>query len=126
MISLGLTVEYLVFIKERRTADKDQFDRLRAGVLKRVPVTSGDVNGVAGINLLNLIADSHKAPTRNQIIDLLDIAMIMRRDGASGREHFFSQAALSYIRRGPINKRPNLGAMSCIDDARVLAIHNNH
>lgn len=44
----------------------------------------------------------------------------------AGRQDLFGKAALGYSRRGAIYQRPNLRAMSSVDDLCVFAIYDDH
>src|SRR4030095_6128713 len=115
-----------VFIEECGSACDEQRDRLDPCVLEGVSMPARDKHCVTGFDFPSLVGNGHQASTRNNVIYLLDLAMMVRRNGTAGWEDFFSQAALSYVRSCAIDKRPQLGAVSCFDGGGTFAVLDNH
>lgn len=84
-MSLFLRVPDLVFVKEGRPASDQQPYRFTAGVLQRVPILAGYVYGIARADFLMLASDSHDSVTRDYVVDLLEVSMMVRCDGMAGR-----------------------------------------
>jgi hypothetical protein len=119
-------LEYFVFVEKGRAAYYEQPYRLRARVFERVASPARDVNGIALRNITRFIPDRHAPATRKNVIDLFELAMMVRGDGASGREHLFGKAALSYLGRCAVDQRAQLGPVPSLDRARAVAVYDNH
>jgi hypothetical protein len=55
------------------------------------------VYGIARPDLAPLVADRHHSATRDYVIDLFNLPMVMRRDSVARRQHFFGKAARGYL-----------------------------
>jgi hypothetical protein len=121
-----MCVENFIIVRESRTAHKNDPHRLDAGVLECVPVLARYVYGVPGPYFVLFAAYRHNSSTRDNVIDLFELSMMVRGDRMSGWQDLFGEAALGYSRRRAIDQRSNLGAVSGVDDLRAFTIYDDH
>jgi len=89
-------VKHLIFVIKSWTAYKDQLDRFGADVFEGMFVPAWNVYGISGANLSRVLTDCHQAGPGDDIINLLEIAMMVRRNGTTRRKQLFGKTALSY------------------------------
>ena len=90
-MSLLLWVLDLVFVEERRPASHEQPDGFAAGVLQRVAMLAGYVDGVAGAYFMLLAPDRHHSATSDDVVDLFELSMTVRRYGMAWQQDFFGE-----------------------------------
>jgi hypothetical protein len=115
-----------VFVEKGRAAYYKQPYRLRARVFERVAIPARDINGITLRNITRFFPDRHAPAPRKNVIDLFELAVVVRGDGASGREHLFGKAALSYLGRCAVDQRPQLGPVPSLDRACAVAVYDYH
>lgn len=125
-MSLSSRILDLVFVEESWPASNQQLDGFDAGVLQSVPLSAWNVDGVAGSNFVLLAPDRHHSVTRHDVINLLELLMMVRRDSMARRKHLLGEATLSDSRRGPIYQGSDFGAVSGIDDLSAFAVYDDH
>ena len=91
-----------------------------------MPVLARYKYGIAGPYLVLLAPYRHHSSTRDNIVDLFELSMMVRGDRVAGRQDFFGEAALRYSRRGAVNQRPNLRAVGSGDDLCAFTIYDDH
>jgi hypothetical protein len=73
-----------------------------------VYVTARNKDCVAAADFLFFGPNGHLPSSRQDIVDLFRLDMMMSPDGRSWRQHFFGETATLDAGGGPVNERANL------------------
>src|SRR4030095_3212565 len=116
----------MILIKKRRAAYQQNLHRPITSVGQRVTRKTRDIDRIALADFALLVVNPHHALAFNDVVNLFDHLVMMRRDARSRRQYLLGQAALIDRRGRAINQRANLGSVRGADDFRVVAIDDEH